>query len=193
MHAGECREERSNADILPSGVLDHVQSKEKFNVNGDAFTEEKLDPDNGLNVLYTEEPKFDSSNSTSSQNFKGNNRSHNEKTVVYTKSAIPGELLKQLFKTISSSLALCEGRNGLCHGKCFVSLREQKCSGDLSEFSEDIVDIFGNLKKSFFAICIGCLPTFLKQLGQSREQARTNILQYCPHANKNFQYLGTKI
>jgi hypothetical protein len=188
MHAGECREERSNADILPSGVFDHVQSKE-----------EKLDSVNVLyyvgpiNVLYTEEPKFDSSNSTSSQNFKGNNRSHNEKTEGYTKSAIRGGLLKQLFKAISSLPALCEGRNGLCHGKCFVSLREQKCSGDLSEFSEDIVDIFGNLKKSFFAICIGCLPTFLKQLGQSREQARTNILQYCPHANKNFQYLGTKI
>jgi hypothetical protein len=100
--------------------------------------------------LYTEEPKFDSSNSTSSQNFKGNNRSHNEKTEGYTKSAIRGGLLKQLFKAISSLPALCEGRNGLCHGKCFVSLREQKCSGDLSEFSEDIVDIFGNLKKSFF-------------------------------------------
>jgi hypothetical protein len=200
MHAGECREERSNADTLPSGVSDHVQSKEesalivKLLLNGDAFTEEKLDSDNGLdNVSHTEELKSGSRNSTSSQKLKGNNRSHNEKTKVSTKSAIEEELLKKFLETISSSSSpLCKGITAL-H---LCLLRALKYRGDLSEVFEAIMGSSGNLNKlSRKVLPKGSLDyslqqlkdlltkvvsnlfetiRFLEQLGQSRERARTN-------------------
>lgn len=201
MHAGECREERSNADTPLSSALDYVQRKEKsalmivkLLLNGGAFTEEKLDPDNGLNnVAHTEELKSGSSNSTSSQKLKGNNRSHNEKTKVSTKSAITEELLKKILETISSSSSpLCKGITALQ----VCALQALKYSGDLSDVFEAFMGSSGNLNKlSRKVLPKGSLDyslqqlkdlltkvvsnlfetiRFLEQLGQSRERARTN-------------------